>query len=544
MQKRTLWLVLMVALVLLVQTGATSNNSLIGKVQAASSDPYPWQTGVEQTTTLRQAEVVTSTTTTTPTQSSVSPTTTNITPTVLITPAVIIRPLTNGAPITTAIPLTVVQPITQTTSPAAPNDLLQGTVIANRTEAAVRFFIEGETYELAPLSTESLALPRETAVLNLFNCDARTPETQEGCFWDPYLLNRDGFYELVSGQVAKKTVSLVLQEAGAPPINQIWVQNRSSDSEILFYNEQQYELPPAAVQEFTGQPDAPITLYIRSCLELSERTVCEWYPQSVDTGVYYALTQINTAGAVPGSRVQVIQLQPLVSSDPASPVVKTPPQVICNLVVPAINVRSGPGLQYEIVSKVRGTEAEPGTVLVIGRDESNTWLAVDDRVATGGWITGSSNFVKCNGDTSTLPVAEIVDGRLAAPTPAPEGQAAAPTSDTAAPAEPIDEPSAPITSTIPDGLALIIVNNGFDQIVRFTLDQRYRVEQGVSEYDLQPGQSTSFLVYPGQIAFTASTPWRGLSGNADFFIDKKESRTLWLTFVPDPDGSGRWLLQY
>jgi hypothetical protein len=46
------------------------------------------------------------------------------------------------------------------------------------------------------------------------------------------------------------------------------------------------------------------------------------------------------------------------------------------------------------------------------------------------------------------------------------------------------------------------------------------------------------------VAFSASTPWRGLAGNADFFIDSQQSRVLWLTFVPDPDGSGNWLLEY
>ena len=54
----------------------------------------------------------------------------------------------------------------------------------------------------------------------------------------------------------------------------------------------------------------------------------------------------------------------------------------------------------------------------------------------------------------------------------------------------------------------------------------------------------SLLVYPGAIAFSASSPWRGLSGNTEFFINEKESRTLWVIFVPDPDGSGRWNLQY
>lgn len=457
--------------------------------------------------------------------------------------------------VTQVITSAISDPIT-TTAPAgdateSTPGPLQGTIIANRTEASLRFFVEGATYEVGSLRSQGLALPRETAVLNLYNCDAQIPETQEGCFWDPYLLNRDGLYEIVAGEVAGETASLVLQEAGAPPVNQIWVQNRTTADEVIFYNDQQFDLPASALQEFSGQPDVPVTLYLRSCLELTDRTVCEWRPQSVETGVYYALAEVSTAGTVPGSRIQMIELQPIMASTPEGPTVETPVQLTCTVAVPRLNVRNGPGLEYAIITQVRGTEAEPGTVLVVGRDETNQWLAVDERVAPEGWIAGSAGFVTCQGDINSLPVAEVVNAPIATPTPqvatAPAGdQPAANNEDVAA--EPVveaaPEPAAPLTTTIPDGQALLIINNGFDQVVRFTLDQVHRVEQGPSEYDLQPGQSMSLLVWPGQIAFSASTPWRGLSGNDDFFIDSRQSRTLWLIFAPDPDGSGGWLLQY
>ncbi len=471
-----------------------------------------------------------------------------------------------GTPTSTATPQSAPVTVTATATPtvAAPAPTptpdaagpLEGTIIVNRTESAIRFFVEGQTYDLPPLRSQGLALPRETAVLNMFNCDANTPQSQAGCFWDPYLLNRDGFYEIITGREAGKAVSLVLQEVGAPPANQIWVQNRIGAEEMLFFGNVEYTLAPSAVQEFAGQPDVPITLYVRSCLEVAARTVCEWYPQTVETGVYYALTELTTAGTVPGSRMQLVQLQPVVGSTQAGPVVDRPAQLICNVLVPTLNVRSGPGLEFEIVAKIRGTESEPGSVLVIGRDETSQWLAVDERVAPGGWITGSASFVNCTGDVASLPESAITDGRLAATPPpaaapvATDGQAASetpPENGEAAAASPEEEAapvSGPITTTIPGGQALLIVNNGFDQVMRFTLDQRHRVEIGPSEFDLEPGQSLSILVYPGQIAFSASTPWRGLAGNADFFIDERQSRTLWLIFVPDPDGSGGWLLQY
>jgi hypothetical protein len=468
---------------------------------------------------------------------------------------------TNTTPTNTATePITTTTPPTTAVPAADPAGPIQGTIIANRTPALVRFFAEGETYDLAPLRSQGLALARETTVLNLFNCDANKAQSEQ-CYWDPYPLNRDGFYEIVTGREAGKAVELVLQEAGAPPVNQIWVQNRLATNEVIFYNNQEYQLPPSSVQEFAGQPGVPVTLYVRSCLLIGETSVCEWYPKNVETGVYYALTEFATTGAVPGSRMQMVQLEPVVSQDPeeAGEVVEAPPQFLCTLVVPTLNVRSGPGLEYEILTKVRGTESEPGNVLVVGRDPTAQWLAVDERVAPGGWITGSPDFVNCAGDIASLPEAEITDGRLAATAPttdtgADNGAVVEGTTPPVAESQPITAgetvtetapaPTEPLITTIPDGQALLIVNNGFDQVIRFTLDQRFRVEQGPSEFDLQPGQSISIAVYPGQIAFTASSPWRGLSGNADFFIDSKQSRPLWLIFVPDPDGSGNWLLQY
>lgn len=462
--------------------------------------------------------------------------------------------------ITSAVPATLTTVITATTAITTDMTLLdaeyagpiEGTIIANRTEVNVRFFVEGATYELAPLRSIGLALPRVTAVLNLFNCDATLPESQDGCFWDPYLLDRDSFYEVIGGQAT----GLTLQAAGTPPANQIWLQNRTGKREQIFYAGETYELPPSTVQEFTtATADTPAILYLRSCLEVTDRTVCEWVPNDAMPGFYYALVEVIVSGAVPDSQVNALELQPIVSG--GGEVVEAPTQITCQLQVPALNVRSGPGLQYQIVSKVRSTEQEPATVLVIGRDAAGEWFAVDDRVAPGGWVTGSSGFVTCTGDANTLPVVEVTDGRLA-PTPvaaapatnatttdAGDSTTAPPAADTPVEAEPVAE-ATPTTAapTVPPGQALIVIHNGFDQQIRFTLDQRYRVEVGPSEYDLLPGQSVSLLVYPGQLAFSASTPWRGISGNDDFLIEAEQTRDLWITFVPDPDGSGRWILQF
>lgn len=498
------------------------------------------------------------------TQSPAAPATTSTTQTLSVTnPITTQSSLTSTtSPLTT--PITAISPLTTsatlTTSSATAPGPLEGTIIANRTETPIRFFIEGKTYELEGLRSQGFNLSRATAVLNLFNCDAKLPETQAGCYWDPYLLNQNGFYEIVTGADAGKAVNFTLREVGAPPVDQIWVQNRTGEEAVLFYNNTEITLAPGALEEFTGADGVPLTLYLRSCLEVATRTVCEWYPQSAKLGVFYALTAITTSGTVPNSRISALELEPVMAqqvgvtdpgASPITPTPQTPTQIVCNLQVPAINVRTGPGLEYQIVAKVRGTEEQPGTVLVVGRDSTGEWLAVTERVAPGGWITGNQDFVQCTGDTAALPEAPVTDGRLLeTPTPPSltdaqgQGAATAQTPDLApSPATTETLSSAP-PPTIPDGQALLVINNGFDQVVRFTVDQRYRVEQGPSEFDLQPGQSMSLLVIPGQVAFTASTPWRGLSGNKDFIIENRETRTLYLTFVPDPDGSGQWLLQY
>ena len=55
--------------------------------------------------------------------------------------------------------------------------------------------------------------------------------------------------------------------------------------------------------------------------------------------------------------------------------------ISCTLLVPTLNVRSGPGLEYEIIAKAPGSDESAATVLIIGRDITGEWLAVDELVA-------------------------------------------------------------------------------------------------------------------------------------------------------------------
>ena len=492
--------------------------------------------------------------------------------------------LTISVPLTISSPLTSTESISETgestataSSDAAYSSIISGTIIANRTEQQALFFVEGATYLLDPLRSIGLQLPRSTAAVNLYNCDARTPEDQKTCFWDPYLLTKDGFYEIVSGNEAGKVVNLVLREAGSPPTNKVYIQNRTGKSEKIFFGSQEVEIQPASIKEFEVPDSTPSLVYLHNCVTLDGQTACEWAPRTAIPGLYYGLVEKVVPGSEPNSQVVSIELQEVLTAGTdsssgdksggdnttanSSSTQETPqaasPQVVCRTLVPALNVRSGPGLQYTIIQKVRIGGSDPASVIAVGRDESGQWLAVDDRIAPGGWVIASSNFMQCEGDTNALPITKPTIAELQ-PTPtasqqsntaqqtnsaqqaetAPSegnGDTTTPTEETAA----TPESSGP---TIPEGYALLVVNNGFENTMRFTLDQRYRMELGPSEFDLPPGGSISIVVIPGQIAFTASTP--GHSGNADFTLEKDQTRVLWLTFVTDPGSPGQWILQY
>lgn len=454
--------------------------------------------------------------------------------------------------------------------------ILEGTIIANRVDAPIRFFVEGRTYEVAPLRSIGLTLLRDTAVLNLFNCEATKDDSDAGCFWDPYLLLRDGFYEVVIGQQLGQDILLSLRTAGAPPSNQIWIQNRTGERETVIVNNELFEIAPAVVQEFAIDEDAPVIVQLRTCINVGERSICEWAPQGAEAGFYYGLVRTETPGPS-NSQLIALALQAVIAS--SGEAVKPPPQALCKLRVPTLNVRSGPGLEFPIIAKIRGTDTEPGSVVVEAFDNTKTWMQVTERVARDGWVTANPEFILCDGALADLPVigqpvveatpeptsaqttTEPVETPVAAvapteaPTTAPTvveaaSQPPAPAPVEAAPTE-VETAAEQITPTpevaeVPEGLARIVVNNGFDQTIRFTLDQRYRPERDnlSGEWDLEPGASVTILVYPGSIAFSASSAWRGLSGNAELVLNEKEDRALWITFVLDPIEKDRWNLIY
>lgn len=514
---------------------------------------------------LQAATDITSSTTASVTTSLEPTDTTSITNSITQTLALTIPlPISDTNPITPAAessatePITLTEPINDSSAISETNDddvyssIISGTIIANRTEQQALFFVEGATYLLDPLRSIGLQLPRGTAAVNLFNCDARTDPNQANCFWDPYLLKADGFYEIVSGSEAGKVVSLVLREVGTPAVDKVFIQNRTGKSETIYIATQEVTIPPASVHEFQVPANTPVLIYMRSCVTVEAQEACEWTPRTAKPGSYYALVEESTPSGTPNSQQTALELQEVLIAG-GEPSIPTPPQVTCTTLVPSLNVRSGPGLQYTIIQKVRISSNDPAKIIVMGRDQDSQWLAVDDRIAPGGWVIASSDFVRCEGDIAALPVTQPTVAELQ-PTPAqpdvqPQaeapssdgGDSSAPATDATPPAEQTAEEPTPTSIGVPEGYALITVNNGFDKPVRFTLDQQYRRDLGPSEFDLEPGGAVQIVVNPGQIAFTVSSAWSGLSGSSEFFLDKDQSRVLWVAFVLD---GGEWVLRY
>ncbi|GAB4566066.1 MAG: hypothetical protein Kow0047_17150 [Anaerolineae bacterium] len=445
------------------------------------------------------------------------------------------------------------------TAPITEAAILSGTIIANRTEYSVTFFLEGTLYDLRPLRSTGVALKRDASVMTLFNCEAKPEAEQEreDCFWDPYPIRRDGFYEVINGAEAGKPARLLLREAVAPPEGQIWIHNRTSTDERLFYGTEAIDLQPGAIHVLElGDRRAP-TLYVRHCAVLGEESVCEWLPQRVRNGVYYALTQEAIRGATRDSRNVYVSLEPILlggkeataatSEAPAEPTaeeqvaqptaVPTPPpaptrrEFACRVLVSALNVRSGPGLQYLVIASLKRTEEGDPLIPIVGRDPEGQWLALDPNIVRGGWISGSPQLVACNGDVATLPIGKVTDGRLA-PTPTPTPQ---PGPQPPAEPQPPQPPAQPAGPVAPAGQALLIVNNAFGEEILFTLSP-------IVEQLLQPGQSIQVVVNPGRVTFSASSIGR-YAGNAELQVGPGEVKTLWLRFEPDP-GSERGRLRY
>ncbi|MCD6290930.1 MAG: hypothetical protein J7M34_10545 [Anaerolineae bacterium] len=453
-----------------------------------------------------------------------------------ITTEATVTPPTTVLLTTTVVAMPVVT--TPLTSTLGGTGILSGTIIANRTAFTVTFFLSGRTYRLRGFRSLGTRLPRTASVLELYNCEVgqESVASQRTCFWDPYLVQRDGFYEIVNGAAEGKPVRLVLRSAAPPPAGQVWIHNRTGHQETIIYGDSLRSISAGAVEEISTGDQQVTIFHLRHCLTLAGKTVCEWLPWAITRGGYYALVEKVKPVTLPGGRVTTMKLERILppsraglvatSVTPvASPAVTSTPtptplsSFTCKLQVPALNVRAGPGLRYLVIGAVRVSQ-ELGTVSVRGRDASGAWLAVDERIAPGGWISGDAAFIRCDGDVMELPIVDVTDGRLApTPSPVPAGNRPQPTPTPLKPSP---------------GKALLVVHNAFSRDITFTLSPKV--------WTLKPGKRIVIEVPPGRVTFSASTPFH--SGNAEVRLTAGERRDLWLRFAPKTPGSKVYVLEY
>lgn len=415
---------------------------------------------------------------------------------------------------------------------------LEGTIIANRSDWPATFFVEGELRRIEPQFSTGVNLPRAEGGLNLFNCSADEDKNDDSCFWDPYLVEENGFYEILRTTGEDGAQKLILERARAPGSGQIWVQNRSGLGELIFWDDQLITLAPTALHEFDLGGAAIATFYMRSCVVIGEDFACEWLPQVVESGVYYSMDEVINPATQANSNYSSIRLTPIQNNDGA--LIEAPPDALCTLLVPSLNIRSGPGLQYLVLSQAFASGTDEVTVRVIGRDEAGLWLATASDIIEGGWMVYNPELLSCTGDLGALPVAEVTDGRLAPvaeTAPAADESAAGGEEGSGGESEEgAEEEEDQELEKPPEGQSLLIIENAFEADIRFTF---------VDEIDLKPGDRVSVVVNAGRIQFSASSAWRGgMAGNAEFTIEPNETRRMYLYFIIDPDDSDRWLMRY
>ncbi len=119
----------------------------------------------------------------------------------------------------------------------------------------------------------------------------------------------------------------------------------------------------------------------------------------------------NAAGAAP----ETLPVTPTETSDAQTQ--RTMSVQVVEGVVIAVNqlrVRRGPGMHYRALGGLRRNER----VMVIGRDKTDNWLAIEfpKNIETGiGWV--AARFIKLNAPIDTLPMMDAPESEFPTPTP-------------------------------------------------------------------------------------------------------------------------------
>lgn len=453
--------------------------------------------------------------------------------------------------------------VTATPTPASqlpivelrPDEVLTGTVVHNPSDVSVFFFLDNDLYQLPANRGVGLAMARPLAALTLFSCAAEVTDDPT-CDWVSYPIRRSALYEISADAAVPGQANLRLALASAPPLDVAQIQNRTGAESTIVREDEVLVIANTSTIVLKGLDETGGVVGLPRCLQTNSQRICEWLPTPLQGGIYYTLLEERGPSGINGVTIVQGRLNPLLMQEVLMTPTPTPePEPVgiqCQTQIPSLNVRSGPGTSFSVISKLRPAEENRGRVLAVGRTASGEWLAVDPRFAEGGWVANVARWLVCEGDTDELPV--IAEGgesvALPAPiltqpepsaTPAPSPAEDAPAQEaTGLPSE-TNAPPEPGTEQ-----ALLIATNAFDHPIRFTLDAAlHGLPEGTpSEYDLEPGQSLRFVIRAGRVQFSASTAWRNGSGNANFELGEGASRELFLRFQPSINNADQWEMRF
>lgn len=439
-----------------------------------------------------------------------------------------------------------------------PDEVLTGTVVHNRSDVSVFFFLGNDLYQLPANRGVGLAMARPLAALTLFTCAAEVTEDPT-CDWVSYPIRRSALYEISADAAVPGQANLRLALASPPPMDVAQIQNRTGAESTIVWADEVLVIANAGTIVLDGLDETGDVVSLPRCLQTNSRRICEWLPTPLQGGIYYTLSEERGPAGINGVTIVQGRLNPLLVQEALMTPTPTPePEPVgiqCQTQIPSLNVRSGPGTSFGVIGKLRPAEENRGEVLAVGRTANSEWLAVDPRFVEGGWVANVAQWIVCEGDTNDLPV--VAEGGESIPTPAPVLSQPAPSAtpvpspaqETAAEDESATDDS--VDSSVAPGepgpnQALLIATNAFDHPIRFTLDasQHGLPEGSPSEYDLEPGQSLRFIIRAGRVQFSASTAWRNGSGNANFEMGEGASRELFLRFEPSPDNSDQWGMRF
>ncbi len=204
-----------------------------------------------------------------------------------------------------------------------------------------------------------------------------------------------------------------------------------------------------------------------------------------------------------------------------SPVTATPGAATYTLTAPGLNVRAGPGGDYETIGLLpQGSQVE-----IVGQGEAGEglwWQIRFDEAPDGlGWITSADGFGVVTYPESVPWVTPAAGPAAISETPLPTATATAITTAAAA---------TPAFIQAPQGKTLLIVSNRSlaNHPARLTLTEGKSID-GAQEIEVIPGQDVEVVLEPDFYRAFWSSPARdNFTRGADFTAGKDQVLVMWI----------------